>query len=245
MAFHTKRTRLLLGFFLVFLIVGMYVQYRTSKNETVPATSFEECVALGNSVMESYPRQCTTKDGLHFTENIGDESGKGNLIRLYTPQPNQEIVSPLTIQGEARGYWFFEGSFPITITNWDGLIIGEHYATAEGDWMTEEFVPFTATIEFETPVYGSNGVLILKKDNPSALPEHDDALEIPIMFKDVGLVPIQEETSTRIIYTTNQGFPEEPFIQHCALQGGTFNACGSLCAADQICAQVCAYTCEF
>ena len=26
------------------------------------------------------------------------------------------------------------------------------------------------------------GSLILKKDNPSGMPEHDDALEIPIFF---------------------------------------------------------------
>jgi hypothetical protein len=49
--------------------------------------------------------------------------------------------------------------------------------------MTEDFVPFTATIEFETPDYGDIGALILKKDNPSGLPEHDDAYEIPVRFK--------------------------------------------------------------
>lgn len=32
--------------------------------------SFEECVAAGNPVMESYPRQCRTQDGKHFVEII-------------------------------------------------------------------------------------------------------------------------------------------------------------------------------
>ena len=32
--------------------------------------SFEECAAAGNPVMESYPRQCRTDDGKHFTEVI-------------------------------------------------------------------------------------------------------------------------------------------------------------------------------
>ena len=32
--------------------------------------SFEQCVDAGNPVMESYPRQCTTKDGKHFVEEI-------------------------------------------------------------------------------------------------------------------------------------------------------------------------------
>ena len=35
-------------------------------------TSFEECVAAGNPVMESYPRQCRTEDGNLFVEEIDD-----------------------------------------------------------------------------------------------------------------------------------------------------------------------------
>jgi len=32
--------------------------------------SFEDCVAAGNPIMESYPRQCRTEDGKHFVEEI-------------------------------------------------------------------------------------------------------------------------------------------------------------------------------
>lgn len=35
-----------------------------------PVNSFEECVSAGNSVMESYPRQCRTDDGKNFVEKI-------------------------------------------------------------------------------------------------------------------------------------------------------------------------------
>ncbi len=34
-------------------------------------TSFEECAAAGNPIMESYPEQCRTPDGRSFTRNIG------------------------------------------------------------------------------------------------------------------------------------------------------------------------------
>jgi len=104
---------------------------------------------------------------------------------------NETILSPLIIEGKARGYWFFEASFPVVLTNWDGLIIAQHYAEAQDEWMTEEFVPFRAVLEFESPVFpgvdenhfSRRGYLVLKKDNPSGLPEHDDALEIPVLFK--------------------------------------------------------------
>jgi hypothetical protein len=109
---------------------------------------------------------------------------KNDLIVLTSPQPGTRITSPVTLTGKARGYWFFEASFPISVVNWDGLIIGEGIAQAQGEWMTEDFIPFTATIDFtfdpETPY--NRGALILKKDNPSGDPSRDDALEIPVTF---------------------------------------------------------------
>ena len=117
-----------------------------------------------------------------IVENIGNELEKMDLIRIDNPRPNQVIGSPLIIEGEAKGSWFFEGDFPVILTNWDGLIIAEGYATAQSDWMTDEFVRFKAEIEFEKPGLYNRGSLILRKDNPSGLAENDDALEIPIFF---------------------------------------------------------------
>lgn len=109
---------------------------------------------------------------------------KKDLIVLTSPLPLDAISSPVTLMGQARGYWFFEASFPVSIVDWDGRIIGEGVATADGEWMTEDFVPFTATVDFTlnpTTPY-KRGSIILRKDNPSGLPEYDDALEIPITF---------------------------------------------------------------
>jgi len=112
-----------------------------------------------------------------------NELEKSELIRVSTPRPDELVQSPLIIEGEARGFWFFEADFPVVLVDWDGLIIAEGIARAKGEWMTEDFVPFEAKIEFEKPTVKNNGTLILRKDNPSGLPEHDDALEIPILFK--------------------------------------------------------------
>jgi hypothetical protein len=114
-------------------------------------------------------------------------AAKADLITISSPQPNEVIASGVMVTGQARGGWFFEASFPVTLTNWDGLIIAEGVATAQGDWMTEEFVPYTATLTFTSPLivgaeHTKRGSLILQKDNPSGLPENADALEIPIRF---------------------------------------------------------------
>ena len=118
-------------------------------------------------------------------EDSGNAAQKADLIRLASPLPNATVQSPLTITGEARGYWFFEASFPVVLVDWDGRILAQGIATAKDEWMTEEFVPFEATLTFtaDPNAYSNRGALILQKDNPSGLPQNDDALEIPVVIK--------------------------------------------------------------
>ena len=118
-------------------------------------------------------------------EDFGNAAEKADLIVLETPMPNQAVRSPLLVKGRARGNWFFEASFPVTIVDWDGRIIGEGIAQAQGEWMTTDFVPFEATLTFtaDPQAYSDRGSLILQKDNPSGLPERDDALEIPVVIE--------------------------------------------------------------
>jgi hypothetical protein len=117
------------------------------------------------------------------TEVFSLTSLKGVEIFIDSPKENTAVSSPLKITGKAPGNWFFEASAPVTITNWDGLIIGESYITAKGEWMTTDYVPFEGTLEFTNTEYGDYGFLILRKDNPSGLPENDDAVEFKVLFK--------------------------------------------------------------
>jgi peptidylprolyl isomerase len=191
--------------FIAAAVIWYFVRPAEAPVEVKSINSFEECVAAGNPVMESYPRQCRTEDGRLFVEDIGNELEKADLITIDNPRPNQEIESPLAVRGEARGYWFFEASFPVILTDWDGMIIAQGIAQAQDDWMTEDFVPFEATLEFEVPDYNNKGTLILKKDNPSGLPENDDALEIPIIFK--------QKNMTALIKTNKGDIKIELFSQ--------------------------------
>ncbi|MFA5954028.1 MAG: Gmad2 immunoglobulin-like domain-containing protein [Patescibacteria group bacterium] len=104
-----------------------------------------------------------------------------NLIVVTSPVKDAVVASPLVITGSARGPWYFEASFPVRLLGSDGSVLGSGVAQAEGDWMTENFVPFTAILTFIPPQTGT-GVLVLQKDNPSGIPGHDDALYIPVRF---------------------------------------------------------------
>ncbi|GEM_PF-884291 len=143
--------------------------------------NFDECVAAGNPVMESYPARCKTADGKTFAEDIGNEMELTDLIIIYSPRPNAKIASPLTISGKARGSWFFEADFPVKLLDAAGNIIASGIAVTQSEWMTQDFVEFLVTLEFEIPPTAS-GKLILEKDNPSGLPEHDNQLIVPIKF---------------------------------------------------------------
>lgn len=107
-----------------------------------------------------------------------------DIIILNSPQPQTTVTSPLLITGTARGPWFFEASFPVFLLDANGNIIGQGVAQAESDWMTNDFVPFSATITFtaDTQIIGDAGTLVLQKDNPSGLPENDDMLSVPVVI---------------------------------------------------------------
>jgi hypothetical protein len=159
----------------------------------VTVNNFLECEAAGFTVLESYPRQCQLEDGQTFTENIGNELEKADLIQLDNPRPNHDVFNPVTVSGQARGTWFNEGSFPVVLTNADGLVLAEAPAQTEDDWMTEEFISFEVTLRFIAPATDEIGSLTLRKANPSGLPENDDALEIPVVLAGSGLKPYANE----------------------------------------------------
>jgi len=106
---------------------------------------------------------------------------KADLIRVSTPRPGEVVQSPLRIAGEARGKWYFEATFPVTLLDAAGRTLVQSYAQAQGEWMTEAFVPFGAELRFEAGAT-TEGTLVLERSNPSGLPEHADALRIPVRF---------------------------------------------------------------
>ena len=50
------------------LVAGLIAAYAANREQQalLSITNFDECVAAGNPVMESYPEQCRTPDGRTF-----------------------------------------------------------------------------------------------------------------------------------------------------------------------------------
>ena len=104
------------------------------------------------------------------------------MIEVSSPLQNAQVTSPLTITGRARGGWYFEASFPIELRDSNNVLIAKTVGQAQGDWMTENFVPFTATITFPAQPTGSQGMLTFKNDNPSGEPQNSMMFDVPVQF---------------------------------------------------------------
>jgi hypothetical protein len=118
-------------------------------------------------------------DGDTLIEKITYNNASEDLIKVELPFPGAVTGKEFSVIGEARGNWFFEASFPIDLLDKDGNILVQTYATAEGDWMTTDFVPFRG--EVKAPIeYIGPATLVLKKDNPSDLREYDASISFPI-----------------------------------------------------------------
>lgn len=177
-----KKSIKILLVFIFLIVIGAFVLFRIWKNVEVSGISnFEECTAYNYPIQDSYPPRCSTPDGKTFTQDIGNELEYTDLIRIDTPRPNSNVVSPLNIKGVARGSWFWEANSTAEIYDGNGLSKGSGFVIAVGESMTEDFVRMEGVIEFEKPETPT-GKLILRNDNPSGLVENQKELIIPVKF---------------------------------------------------------------
>lgn len=156
-------------------------------------------VKHGNPSAEMPIDPCVSSSGF---KTLTTEKGNKDIIKIKNPLPGDSISSPLRIEGEARGTWYFEASFPVKLLDKSGNVLATGIAQAQSDWMTENFVAFKVGINFAV-VDNMDAVLVLIKDNPSDLPENSDQAEIPIK-----LMVSSETTTLKISFNNSKMDPE-------------------------------------
>ncbi|MCD4669786.1 MAG: Gmad2 immunoglobulin-like domain-containing protein [Actinomycetia bacterium] len=166
-------------FVLIFNSCIILDQLQTTSDETTAAASEKQ--DTNNKVSEETGRDDAEEDVSDKEEN-NKTDGLSDQIIVTDPVPDQLITNPLIITGEARGTWFFEATFSVILLDSNGKVLALHYAITEEEWMTEDFIPFTANIELDEPETAT-GILILEKNNPSDIREQDAQLEIPVRFE--------------------------------------------------------------
>lgn len=129
---------------------------------------------------------------------------KGIPLELIYPQPNTEVGCEFELSGKISNQWFFEGSFPVSIVV-DGKTVLETQALTEEEWTKEGDISFYSKIKCDSGCVGS-GNIVLKKDNPSDLPENDDSFSIPVTFSKTCAV-ITEDISVKVYFGNSKTDP--------------------------------------
>jgi hypothetical protein len=128
------------------------------------------------------------------SENINAVLSEKEII-VENPKVNEDIVSPYTLTGQAAG-WYFEASFPVKLLDESGKEIAIAIAQAQGDWMTADFVPFKANLEFIVEK-DQAGTLVFMNDNPSGLSELQKEFRLSVKL-------IGSETMTIKVFFNNE-----------------------------------------
>lgn len=179
--------------------VGGFLAYQQwDQARRAAIDSFESCAQAGYPIMESYPARCAVPGGRTFTQPTPmltpssiaipsptltpPSNSAANLIQVTSPTRGAQVSSPISIRGQARGPWYFEASFPVAFEDAQGNVLTQTPAEAQGEWMTEAWVPFEATLTLPTSFTGP-GTIVLEKSNPSGLPEHAATYRIPVIVE--------------------------------------------------------------
>jgi hypothetical protein len=200
------RNKVLLIIVILFFIVGAWLGLRfiIGGPEDTWICDNEQWVKHGN------PRDPMPTSGCGVEkEDIEEKEDISEKIKVFKPQANEILSGPIEIGGEARGSWYFEAVFPIWLIDENGEIIAQTSAWAQGEWMTEDFVPFKAEIEVPSDFSG-NATLILKNDNPSGLPEYDKEIRVPIK---INKKDSSRENGTNLVLIDVPFLAQAPFGQ--------------------------------
>lgn len=136
-----------------------------------PLIFLSACIASSDEPQSPVALEPTSPASISCTE----------AIQVSSPQPNDTVGSPVTVAGQARGTWYFEASFPVRLFDVDMNELAVAPAQAQGEWMTEDFVPFEVTLPAFT-TDGPLGYVFFQKDNPSDEGAHSCSMVIPVQF---------------------------------------------------------------
>ncbi len=160
-----KFTFFLLGMVLGIAIIYGVAAFMQNKSET-------EEKGVDNVKMENAKYEKSLETSTPVNENI----------TVTKPLANALISTPVSIEGSAKGTWFFEAVSPVKVIDEQRKEIGSGTVKAVGNWMTEDFVPFKGQISFDK-TSSKTGFLIFENSNPSGLKDNAQEFKLPVKFQ--------------------------------------------------------------
>jgi hypothetical protein len=153
---------------IVIVGVGAIVFFMSRKSEAPAVTNIN---TQNNTTATNVP------------EVSSNETASNDII-ITSPTNNQAVSSgTLKVSGTARGNWYFEASAPFDVEDSNNNVIETSSITAQGEWTTTDFVPFTGEITFTVPKGMKSGFIVFHNDNPSGDPANEKSVSVPVIFK--------------------------------------------------------------
>jgi len=166
-----KSIKIIILIVFILIICGVVLKFFILPKDENIACTMDAKICSDGSYVSRIPPDCK------FDLCPGEKEG----ILISSPKTDEKIKSPLKIEGEASGSWFFEAEFSAELYDSNGNLLGKAILTAKEDWMTEDFVPFEGELTFNQPS-ASLGTLRFLNANPSGLPENQKVFEVSVKF---------------------------------------------------------------
>lgn len=149
---------------------GQWVKHGNPSTEMPKTPCLPNTPIVNGSATSADGSSETTTPAVHMNET-----------RLVRPTAGEVLSSPYTISGTMPGSWFFEANARYELYDSAGYMLVSGSVQALSDWMVEGPVEFGGRLEFSKPA-SATGMLILKNDNPSGLPENEKMEIYPVIF---------------------------------------------------------------
>jgi hypothetical protein len=113
---------------------------------------------------------------------IAPDAPLSSVVVVTSPLPHATVDVSFVVEGRAPVGWFSESVFPIQVRDENNNVIARATAHGPTAWKKSTALSWSATVTVLGP-YTGPATLILLRNNPSGLPENDDAVTIPIVIQ--------------------------------------------------------------
>jgi eight-cysteine-cluster-containing protein len=188
--------RIILALVCAVLIVSFaLVFYFREQNAVKLITNYSQCEENGFEVSGESPKKCKTPDGREFFEELQVPTPDVTDMVVVFPEQGDRVSSPVEVIGKAKGNWFFEATFPVTVLDDNQNEIGYGFVESLGEWMTEDFVDFKGEITFNSAGH-DGGEIVFKNSNPSGMPEFEKSVSVKVKFAASNAAPAPSDAAT-------------------------------------------------
>ena len=160
--------------------------------------SQDEEICCKYSLCANITKKCEeVKEEAKGTEIISE---KGVKVKLDNIKEGDTVEVGFEVKGSVTGSWFTEGVFPVRITEKEtNSVIITNTARADGEWETEDYVPFSFVIDAEIEEEGSY-ILRFDKANPSGVSDGYDYASLTVNLKPYKPVEEPQSLETKIFF---------------------------------------------